>query len=115
MRPDLERDLIEVETEVRNVGARTGDAVLQIYAGGETSVSDQPRKRLCGFRRVQLDAGAVRSVKVEVQIRDLASFDPQAGGWRLHTRRWRIFSGASSRNEDLGAVLVSLPERSWKA
>ena len=113
VRIDSGRDLLEVVTEVHNRGGRAGDALLQVYAGGEAPAREQPRKRLCGFRRVHLAAGASESLAVQVPLRDLASFDPEAGCWRLHTTRWRISTGASSSGRDLSAVTLSLPERSW--
>ena len=113
VRFDVERDLVEVVIQVRNIGDRAGDAVLQVYAGGETPAEDQPRKRLCGFRRVALATGAAETVSITLQLRDLATFDPETACWRLHTTRWRISAGAASNDADLSTVTLSLPERSW--
>ena len=113
VRLDQTAESLRVEVQVENTGSRDAEAVVQVYAGWETPHAEQPRKRLCGFRRVTLAAGQARSVSLEVAWRDLACFDVEARCWRLGSPRWRIYVGSSSAEEDLLAVSVTLPECSW--
>ncbi len=106
-------DTLEVALDVANAGDRSGDAVVQVYAGWAERDPDQPVKRLCGFARVHLAPGETERVSLTVALRDLASFDAAGGCWRLRGTEWRISSGASSSPADLRSVTVSLPERSW--
>ena len=48
---------------VKNTGKRAGDTVVQVYAACESPFA--PRNpRLCGFRRVTLEAGEEKKIRV---------------------------------------------------
>jgi beta-glucosidase len=113
IRLDTEAGRLDVDVRVHNAGERSGETILQVYAGCETRDDAQPVKKLCGFRRVALDAGASESVSVAVELRQLASFDPANHRWRLAGAPWRIWVGASSDAADLASAAVTLPEREW--
>ena len=52
-----------ITVNVKNAGDRAGDAVLQVYVACDSP--DAPaHPRLCGFRRVSLDAGETRHVLI---------------------------------------------------
>lgn len=104
-------DVVCVEFDVSNEGAREGTAVAQVYAGRETPAPDHPHKRLCGFQRVVLTAGETRRVSIDVLLKDLAYFDVDARCWRLEREPWRMAVGGSSAS--CIAVGLELPERSW--
>jgi len=104
---------LRVEADVANTGERPGDAVVQVYAGLAAPVEDMPRKRLCGFSRVSLTPGETKRVAIDVALRDLARFDPDAGCWRLDAGDWRIAVGPSSSDATLVETTVGLPERRW--
>ena len=67
-------DRILVRATLRNTGARAGSEVVQVY--GRRRGSDRPA-RLCGFARVELDAGRSSEVDVLVDKRSLAERDPE--------------------------------------
>jgi beta-glucosidase len=52
---------------VRNVGARSGATVVQLYGAVPGSAFERPPKRLLGFARVTLEAGASRRVEIPAQ------------------------------------------------
>ena len=60
-----------VEVRVSNTGARTGAAVVQVYAGYPDSAYTRPRWRLIGFARTEVDAGADAVVEIAVDLRML--------------------------------------------
>ena len=105
--------VVNIEVDVRNVGARSGVTVVQIYGGLETRDPDRPIKRLCGFRRVSLAENEMQSVRVDVDLHDLASFDPQHRRWQIRTGAWRFFAGSSSSARDLDAASLELPSLAW--
>jgi beta-glucosidase len=113
LRLDERADLLRVEVLVRNTSARHGTTVLQVYAGLEDRDESQPRKRLCGFRRVSLRAGEEDLVTLAVPLRQLAGFDLAARCWRLAAAAWRISTGASSDPAALRGVTLTLPSRTW--
>lgn len=56
---------------VANTGDRDGATVVQIYGSLPGSTVERPTRRLIGFRRVEVAAGATRSVEVELDLRQL--------------------------------------------
>lgn len=68
-----------VEVTVTNRGARAGSSVVFVHAGVESSAYERPRRRLVGFRRVHLQAGASAQVTLAL---DWAMLDiRRAGTW----------------------------------
>ncbi|MCP5044854.1 MAG: glycosyl hydrolase [bacterium] len=106
-------EAIRAQVTVANTGERGGDVVVQVYAGPIGAGDEHPRKRLCGFARVSIEAGASQRVRVEVPQSRLAFFDSSAGHWALAARDWRIEIGASSSADDLLEVSLALPPRRW--
>jgi len=69
-------DSLTVETEVRNTGKRGGDEVVELYL--TPSASDVASIReLRAFQRVHLAPGAGRTVRFELQPRQLSEVDAQ--------------------------------------
>lgn len=54
---------VTVEVEVRNVGDRAGDEVVQLYVHDQTASVTRPVKELKGFERVTLNPGESRTVR----------------------------------------------------
>jgi beta-glucosidase len=106
-----EGETIRVEVDVTNTGDRFGETVVQVYAGRAEPSPEHPRRRLCGFRRLGLEAGARERVAIDVATRDLAWFDADARHWRLGAPAWRLRVGPSSAEGV--EVDVALPERRW--
>jgi beta-glucosidase len=75
---------------VTNTGEREGADVPQLYL---TSAAGDERMRLLGFERVELAAGASRSVSVAADPRLLARFDAGAGQWHVAAGRYEIAVG----------------------
>jgi beta-glucosidase len=79
--PRLEKPIIAVgETtkvlvEVTNIGARAGDAVVQLYIRDRVSSVTRPVKELKGFKRVHLAPGETRSLELQVTPESLAFWD----------------------------------------
>jgi beta-glucosidase len=69
-------DTITATFTVTNTGDRAGADVPQLYL-------TEPRMRLLGFERVELEPGASRSVTLTADPRLLARFDGDAGQWRI--------------------------------
>jgi len=59
-------ETVRVEVDVRNVGDRPGDEVVQFYIRDEVSSVTRPLLELKGFKRVTLQPGEARTVGFEV-------------------------------------------------
>ena len=55
---------VAVEVDVRNVGDRQGDEVVQVYVRDQTASVTRPIKELKGFERVTLAPGETRTVRI---------------------------------------------------
>lgn len=54
---------LAVEVDVRNVGRRTGDEVVQLYVQDVVASMTRPVKELKGFTRITLEPGETRTVR----------------------------------------------------
>ncbi|GIF63223.1 beta-glucosidase [Asanoa ishikariensis] len=66
---------VELSVDVRNVGDRPGEEVVQLYSQQRSSRVKQPLRRLRGFRRLRLAPGASETVTLTLRAQDLAIWD----------------------------------------
>jgi beta-glucosidase len=92
-------DGVVVRATVRNVGARAGATIVQVYAGAPGERVRRPPRELCAFRRVALDAGASTELAIPVVAARLACFDPSVDAFVVEPGAHRFEVGFSS--EDL--------------
>jgi beta-glucosidase len=78
---------------VTNVGERDGADVPQLYL---TAAAGDERLRLLGFERVELPAGASRTVSITADPRLLARYDTAAGEWHVAGGAYRVALGAAA-------------------
>jgi beta-glucosidase len=102
----------DVKATVRNTGSTAGSEVVQVYlslpAAASASGAAQPPKRLVGFQKVELAAGA--SKEVVVSINPAASNHPlsvwsKAGSaWVTPAGQYTVHVGRSSAPKDLAVA-----------
>ncbi|WP_030681566.1 glycoside hydrolase family 3 N-terminal domain-containing protein [Streptomyces sp. NRRL B-1347] len=90
-------DAVEVSVTVTNTGAREGDEVVQLYVHDLAASITQPVRRLRGFRRVTLAAGASRTVRFRLGADDLGFWtnDPR-GEFLVEEGAFDVYVGNSS-------------------
>ena len=88
-----DNDGIHVEVPVRNNGSREGVEVVQVYMREEDS--DEPR-RLVGFDRLSLYAGAAGTARIRIGPRELRRWDAGSRGWRIPDARRELAIGTSA-------------------
>jgi beta-glucosidase len=98
---ESDKEKIIVSVDVTNIGAMTGEEVVQLYIGFENSLLDRPNKLLRGFKRVSLKAKETKSVSFEVKKDDLSWYNPENKTWDFENILYNIYIGASSRSKDL--------------
>ncbi|GAA4169540.1 glycoside hydrolase family 3 protein [Gryllotalpicola koreensis] len=91
-----------IEVHVRNVGARAGKHVVQVYAERRESAVDRPVRWLVGFQAVRLAAGESASVRVEVPTRLLAYWDE---GWVYEPGEFTLRVGTTAAELPLSATI----------
>ncbi len=85
---------------VTNTGDRPGADVPQLYL---TEAAGEPRLRLLGFERVDLQPGESRRVALTAEPRLLARYDGTAGQWRITDGTYKVAVGKSAASFDLTA------------
>ena len=87
----------EVSFNVRNIGAREGADVAQIYVGSKKdSKVSRPIKELKGFEKVFLKAGEMKKVSITLDKRAFSYFDVGSKNWRAEAGDYEILVGRSS-------------------
>jgi beta-glucosidase len=89
---------------VRNVGARRGATVVQLYVSCRESRVFRVEKELKGFGRVERAAGGRAELEIEVQDDDLRFYDADAHGWQLEECGYEFRVGQSSADLPLMAT-----------
>lgn len=96
----------DVKATVKNTGSKTGSEVVQVYvtlpAGADSIGAKQPPKRLVGFKKVELAAGASQDVTITI---DPAASNHPLSAWSTTYNQWitakgtyTVSVGNSSRN-----------------
>jgi beta-glucosidase len=86
---------VQVTVTVKNTGKRASDEVVQLYVQHLDSRVERPEIELEGFRRVHIEAGAEKSVAMELNPRDLAYWNEAGHVWRVEKEPVRILAGSS--------------------
>ena len=86
----------EVSCMVRNTGGRAGEEVVQLYAAPHGTPVKAPIRRLCGFDRVMLAPGEVKTVSFTVPLRELALFDERQNAFSILPEAVTFSAGGSS-------------------
>lgn len=92
--PD-EHGQIKATVEVRNVGTRAGDEIVQLYLRGSLATVARPVRELKGFQRISLVPGESRKVTF-ILDRDQLGFWDANMRYTVQSGKYSIFVGASS-------------------
>ncbi len=101
---DLELDTageeVRATVRVRNMGARRGATVVQLYAFDAHAPEDRRVDRLVGFARVAAEAGEARDVKIALNLRPLCERNPAARTWSLIDADWLVRASQHANDSD---------------
>jgi beta-glucosidase len=89
---------IAVSFDLSNVGERAGAEIAELYVQPEHPAIDRPPRELKGFEKVYLVPGESRRVKMNLDPKSFAYFDPIRNEWRTDPGVYEIVIGASSRD-----------------
>ncbi|HEY6560351.1 MAG TPA: glycoside hydrolase family 3 C-terminal domain-containing protein [Polyangiaceae bacterium] len=98
-------DRVRLSVDVYNRGSRQGTEVVQVYASAPGSRFERAPRELRAFRRVELEAGAVRTVELELSVADLAVYEPDARTFYVEPLEYVLHVGTSARDLTLSARL----------
>jgi beta-glucosidase len=96
-----------VSVDVKNVGARQGEEVVQLYLRDQFSTVTRPLKELKGFRKIALKPGESQTVSFQLTPEDLCFLDRNLE-WKVEPGGFEVMVGRSSEDIRLrGKFLVS--------
>lgn len=88
----------KVDVAVRNIGARAGKEVVQVYVAPVARPDDEAPRQLRGFTNVSLAPGESKTVSITLPPRAFAIYDVTSAGWTVRPGEYRVEAGASSRD-----------------
>ena len=94
-----------VRFTVKNTGKRAGTEIAEVYARLPKG-TDEPYKRLAGWKRVTLAPGESQSIAIAIDDRVLQTFDEGKNGWTMTKGEYQVMVGGSSDDTPLLASLV---------
>jgi beta-glucosidase len=101
---------IAVQFQVRNVGARAGGYVAQVYVAGPVSAHWSAPQRLGAYEKVELRPGGSTQVRLQIDPRLLAMHAKGGDGWTISAGEYRVIL-AENEATPIAAVSVRLPEQ----
>jgi len=94
-----------VRFTIKNTGKRAGTEAAQVY-GRLPKGTDEPYKRLAGWKRVTLAPGESQSITIAIDDRVLQTFDEEKNAWNKPKGEYQVLVGGSSDNTPLLGNLV---------
>lgn len=98
--------MTSVSFDLTNSGKIKGEEVAQLYLSALDSRVDRPVKELKAFKKVELNPGETKNVKLVVRQSDFGYFDEESNSWKIDNGKFEIGVGASSRDIKLKETIT---------
>lgn len=95
---NLDQKKLRVQVSVRNTGKMAGAEVIQLYVSDVVSTLDKPVKELKAFQKVFLNVGEEKTIVLELDKEDFASYDIRLEKWVTEPGDFILQIGNSSAN-----------------
>jgi beta-glucosidase len=115
----IEDGTFEFRFSVENIGARSGDEVVQVYVRDRLASTSRPVKELKAFARVTIEPHARVLLRVRLPV-DMLNFTDRRGERIVEPGEFDLMIGSSSRDIHLNATLTikgaatRTLERDWR-
>ena len=86
---------------VRNMGARRGRELAQVYASRRGSAIERAPQWLVGFAWAEAEPGEEVTMHIALPARSFAHWDVDAGAWQVEPGTFRLTTGPSSGEQGL--------------
>jgi beta-glucosidase len=98
-----------VSIDITNTGKRAGTEVVQMYIRDRISSVTRPVKELKGFKKMFLESGEKKTVKIDITPDSLRFWNIDMK-YMVEPGEFEIVVGTSSRDEDLQRVILKVGE-----
>jgi beta-glucosidase len=92
------RGNVTARITIKNIGRRTGDEVVQLYAHDEKSSVLRPEKQLVCFERITLLPNESKTVDLVFPAKDLAFWDVDKKAFVVEPGTFKLMAGSSSQD-----------------
>jgi beta-glucosidase len=96
---------VVVSFTLKNVGERPGKETAQLYVRPRGPSVDRPVKELKGFAKVELQPSQSREVRIVLDARAFAFYDPQRREWVVEAGAYDLLIGGSAADIELQATV----------
>ncbi|MBO5580387.1 MAG: glycoside hydrolase family 3 C-terminal domain-containing protein [Prevotella sp.] len=101
---------ITVQVTIKNSGKTAGKEIAQVYVAAPKGTIEKPQHELKGFAKTrELKPGESQTLSIQMEKRDLASFDEANSRWLTEAGAYTFEIGASSR-DIRGTAVTNLTE-----
>jgi len=96
---------VTVTFTLKNVGERPGKETAQLYVRPRGPSVDRPVKELKGFAKVALAPREQKIVRIDLDARAFAFYDPASGEWVVEPGAYDLLIGGSAADIELQATV----------
>jgi beta-glucosidase len=96
---------VRVSVDVKNMGRRAGEEVVQMYVKHMGSSVERPIEELKGFKRVSIEAGKKQTITMTLSASQLAYWDTNKKAFVVEPDKVQIMVGSSSADIKLSRVI----------
>jgi beta-glucosidase len=96
---------LAVSLTLKNVGQRPGQETVQLYVRPRGPTQDRPVKELKSFAKVQLEPSEATRVRLELDARAFAFYDPALQRWVAEPGSYDLLVGGSAADIELQATV----------
>ncbi len=107
LKAEVKNGLINASFSVKNTGGVAGKEVAQVYVSPVTAQWESP-KRLGGFQKVDLKAGASTTAKVTVDPRLVAVYETASKTWKIAEGDYKVSLASHAMDAKATSVTVHL-------
>ncbi len=90
---------VDVSVDVTNTGAKSGDAVAQLYIHQRAGSASRPVRQLKGFQRATLAAGAKQTIHFKLGSDELQFWSPAKKQWVVEPEQFDVWVGENSQTK----------------
>ncbi len=98
-------DTLTVSFNVKNTGDVPGYEIAQLYVADKESTIYRPEKELKAFKKVWLNPGEIKEIKLSLNKRAFAFYNVNINDWCVESGEFDILVGASSADIRLSATV----------
>jgi beta-glucosidase len=99
---------IKIEVQVKNVGERAGEEVVQLYIADKSSKDPRPIRDLRGFSRIHLEPGEQKTVVFSLSLKDLSYWNIDKQSYLPTQGQYDLLIGSSSAEKDLKSISLNV-------